>query len=226
MSSLQFWYILLYLYLMMKVIKSVFIIFYLQNSPTFYVYSLCESRFVIYIDSFSLVKYNYFYIVRFVMKNVCIYFKLSIMLLLSHSVVAEDSAKDLTEREQWLKTLFSKQHEELIPKVAVADMFFACNIENNNEFGNKSLPELINNESKERLAEKLTACLNGVSVKSEQAINYSLLGCFHDQFKKLSDDEKNNKIQLVKQAIASLDITEKKKSLSQCVTDQAITYLK
>ena len=160
------------------------------------------------------------------MKNIYLYLNLSIILFVSNKIVAEDSVKELTEREQWLKTLFSKQHEALIPKVAVANMFFACNIENNQEFGTKSLPELINNESKERLAEKLTACLNGISVKSEQAINYSLLGCFHDQFKTLSNDEKNKKIKVVKQAINSLDITEKKKSLSQCVTDQAITYLK
>lgn len=160
------------------------------------------------------------------MKNVFLCLNLSIFVLISNHAGAEDGVKALTEREQWLKTLFSKQHEELIPKVAVADMFFACNLSQDNAFGNKSLPELINKVSKERLAEKLTACLNGISVKSEQAVNYSLLGCFHDQFKNLSVDEKSTKIKLVKQAIKSLDITEKKKSLSQCVTDQAITYLK
>jgi hypothetical protein len=140
--------------------------------------------------------------------------------------VAEQNGQISAEREQWLKDLFSKQHDELIPKVAVADMFFACNLESNNQFGSKSLADLINHVAKGRLAEKLNACLNGDSIKSDRAIDYGLLGCFHDQLDELPDDEKQQKIALVKKAIASLSKVEKKKSLSQCVTDQAISYLK
>ena len=146
--------------------------------------------------------------------------------LMSNCTYAQEVDNEMTEHKQWLKDLFSKQHDQLIPKVAVADMFFACNIENNNEFGNKSLSELIKNEGRGRLAEKLSACLNGESVKSEKAINYGLLGCFHDQLVDLPQDEKEQKIKLVDSAIASLSLAEKKKSLTQCVSDQAISYLK
>lgn len=139
---------------------------------------------------------------------------------------AQEATTSSKEHNEWLKSLFSKQHEALIPKVAVADMFYACNIESNHDFGKKSLKELINNVSKERLAEKLTACLGNESVKSEKAVDFGLIGCFQDQLGDLPENEQRQKIKLVKQAIASLSINEKKKSLSQCVTDQAISYLK
>jgi len=141
-------------------------------------------------------------------------------------VSAQESTQPSAEHNQWLKSLFSKQHETLIPKVSVADMFYGCNLENNGEFGSKTLAELINQTDKERLAEKLVACLNGIEINSDKAINYGLLGCFHDQLQDLPKDEQNKKIKLVKSAISSLSLAEKKKSLSQCVTDQAISYLK
>lgn len=160
------------------------------------------------------------------MKFHLIVFTLFLPLMSGLYAQAEDDINLAVELDKMLKNLFSKQHDVLIPKVAVADIFFACNADNNNDFGTKALADLIQNVSKEKLAENLSACLNGQSVKSDKAINYGLLGCFHDQLDELPEEEQRHKIKLVKQAIASLSIEEKKKSLSQCVTDQAISYLK
>lgn len=135
-------------------------------------------------------------------------------------------ANELTEHQQWLKNKFNEQHNNLIPIVAVADILFACNNANNNAYGNYTLDTLITKMSKERLAEKLESCLGGELVSSDTAINYGLLGCFHDQLDDLPKDEKAEKIKLVKKAIYSLSKEERKKSFTQCVTDQSISYLK
>lgn len=110
--------------------------------------------------------------------------------------------------------------------MAVADMLFACNRANNDAYGQHTLSTLITKMNKERLAEKLVSCLAGESVKSDLAISYGLLGCFHDQLEDLPKAEKNEKIKLVKKAIAGLSKEERKKSFTQCVTDQSIAYLK
>jgi hypothetical protein len=70
------------------------------------------------------------------------------------------------------------------------------------------------------------SCLKGKSVKSDIALNYGLTGCFHEQLAELSAQEKQQKMQLVSKAIAALSREERQKSFTQCVTDQAITYLK
>lgn len=132
----------------------------------------------------------------------------------------------LTEHQKWLKNKFNEQHNQLIPVVAVADMLFICNRANDNAYGKYTLNTLITKMSKERLAEKLNSCLAGESVKSDIAINYGLLGCFHDQLNDLPEEERKEKIKLVKKAIISLSKEERKKSFTQCVTDQSIAYLK
>jgi len=137
-----------------------------------------------------------------------------------------ESNNKLTEHQQWLKNKFTGQHNELIPIVAVADMLFACNQANDNAYGKHSLKALITQLPKQRLAEKLSSCLAGESVNSETAINYGLLGCFHDQLDGLPEVEKRKKVKLVKSAIASLSFEERKQSFTQCVTDQSIAYLK
>ena len=86
--------------------------------------------------------------------------------------------KDLSEHQEWLKNKFAEQHNKLIPVVAVADMLFACNKDNDQGYGEYSLDILITKMDKTRLAEKLSSCLGDESVSSEQAINYGLLGCF------------------------------------------------
>jgi len=160
-----------------------------------------------------------------------LYFKvLTLVLTLTYSFLSSSaenvSESDLTEHQLWLKSQFSEQHNQLIPIVAVADMFFACNKANGQAYGKDSLNSLITKMSKVRLAEKLSSCLGDKSVNSEAAINYGLLGCFDDQLSELTAVEKNEKLELVNKAIASLSLEERKKSFTQCVTEQSITYLK
>lgn len=153
---------------------------------------------------------------------------LVITLTYSFIVFPEEKLKKqtLTDHQVWLKERFSEQHNELIPKVAVADMLFACNKANDQTYGKESLNTLITEVDKTQLAEKLSSCLDEAPVNSEQAINYGLLGCFEDQLKTLSDNDKREKMALVKQSLAKLPLDEKKQSFIQCVTEQSISYLK
>lgn len=151
-----------------------------------------------------------------------------VSLTLSFTALSAENPKvnELTEHQQWLKNKFNEQHNNLIPIVAVADILFACNNANNNAYGKYTLDTLITKMSKERLAEKLESCLGGELVSSDTAINYGLLGCFHDQLDDLPEDKKVERMKLVKKAISSLSKEERKKSFTQCVTDQSISYLK
>ncbi|WP_426359497.1 hypothetical protein ACPUVO_04425 [Pseudocolwellia sp. HL-MZ19] len=133
--------------------------------------------------------------------------------------------KDLSEHQEWLKSKFAEQHKQLIPIVAVADILFACNKVNDQGYGGYSLDILITKMDKAQLAGKLSSCLGDESVSSERAINYGLLGCFSDQLNDLPANEKSERMTLVKKAINSLSLEEKKKSFTQCVTDQSISYL-
>jgi len=160
------------------------------------------------------------------------FYKKSLILLLSLMLSSpafsfeESQQKNLTDHQQWLKDRFNDQHNKLIPVVAVADMLFACNQANGYVYGKFSLKALITEISKERLAEKLESCLADESIHSDIAINYGLLGCFHDQLDGLKPEEKAARIKLVKKAMASLSLNERKQSFTQCVTDQSIAYLK
>lgn len=130
------------------------------------------------------------------------------------------------ENNAWLKKKFSEQHQNLIPVVAVADMLYSCNKERKNEPVNYKLNDLIFNMDKNRLAEKLILCLDLDDMQSEIALNFGLLGCFHEQLAHLSEGERQQKMVLVRKAILSLSRSERKKSFTQCVTQQAIHYLK
>ena len=129
------------------------------------------------------------------------------------------------EHNAWLKKQFSEQHQNLIPIVAVADMLYACNQERKIEPVSYKLDELILNMDKNRLAEKLILCLNEDNMQSEVALNFGLLGCFHEQLAHLPDVERQQKMALVSKAIKSLSRNERKKSFTQCVSAQAIHYL-
>jgi len=130
------------------------------------------------------------------------------------------------ENNAWLKKKFSEQHQNLIPVVAVADMLYSCNKERKKEPVNYKLNDLIINMDKNRLAEKLILCLDLDGMQSEIALNFGLLGCFHEQLAHLSESERQQKMALVRKAILSLSRSERKKSFTQCVTQQAIHYLK
>jgi len=129
------------------------------------------------------------------------------------------------EHNAWLKEQFEEQHQNLMPVVAVADMLYSCNKERQIEPVNYKLTDLISNMDKNRLAEKLILCLKEDSMQSEIALNFGLLGCFHEQLAHLPEVERMQKMGLVKKAILSLSRSERKKSFTQCVSAQAIHYL-
>lgn len=130
-----------------------------------------------------------------------------------------------SEHNAWLKEKFSKQHEALIPVVAVADMFYACNKIRQVDATAHLIADLINKMSKKELAEKLALCLGEDSMQSDIALNFGLQGCFHEQLAHLPQAERQQKTVLVEKAILSLSRGERKKSFTQCVTEQAIHYL-
>jgi len=130
------------------------------------------------------------------------------------------------EHKQWLKDRFSDQHEQLIPIVAVADMYFACNQVRNVDPISYSLTDLVTKQSKNQLADKLMICLGEDEVKSDQALNFGLIGCFHQQLSGLPEQERKVKMALVEKAILSLSREERQQSFTRCVNAQAINYLK
>ncbi len=149
-------------------------------------------------------------------------------LALSFPVTATDQAKtpEQLEHEKWLKLRFSDQHQKLIPVVAVADIFFACDKAKNNGTANYKVDALVENMDRNLLADKLSTCLAGVSMQSDIALNYGLYGCFYEQLEHLSQDEKQEKMRVVTASISSLSREDRQKSFARCVNDQSIRYLK
>lgn len=149
-------------------------------------------------------------------------------LLLSSTIAlaSTDKTPEEIEHDKWLKLRFSAQHERLIPIVAVADMFFACDKAKNSGSENYQVKELIEDIDRELLAEKLTQCLAGENIKSDKALNYGLQGCFSEQLSGLPKKQRAEKMATVMASISSLSRKERQKSFSSCVTDQAISYLK
>ena len=130
-----------------------------------------------------------------------------------------------TKHNAWLKNKFGDQHQTLMPIVAVADMLYSCNKARKIEPVNFKLDDLILNMDKNRLAKKLILCLKDDGMQSDMALNFGLLGCFHEQLAHLPDVERQQKMALVKKAILSLSRSERKKSFTQCVSAQAVHYL-
>ncbi len=150
--------------------------------------------------------------------------------LVSSSSAVEASAANENKSDkahnEWLKKRFSKQHQQLIPVVAVADVFYSCNQARKTDKVDYELSFLINQMDKNTLAEKLGECLGDDTMQSDVALNYGLLACFEQQLAHLPKTDREQKMQLVKQAIYSLSNEERKKSFTQCVTEQSIHYLK
>ncbi|WP_136038003.1 hypothetical protein [Candidatus Colwellia aromaticivorans] len=153
--------------------------------------------------------------------------------LLTSALLAQDLSKGVNtekksaqEHNAWLKQRFSEQHKKLIPVIAVADMFYACNIERKVDPIDYQLSDLVLTMDENRLAQKLALCLGDDTIQSDVAINFGLLGCFHEQLAHLPKVERQQKMLLVNNAIHALSSNERKKSFIQCVTEQAIHYLK
>ncbi len=148
---------------------------------------------------------------------------LTLFFLVSGSLSAEEITK---EHGKWLKDKFSAQHEKLIPVVAVADMYFACNQQRKIDKDNYQVTALITKMERNELAKRLRTCLKGEALSSDTAINFGLIACFDEQLKQLPEKDRDIKQKLVRQAIAKLSKAERQQSFTQCVTDQAIGYLK
>lgn len=141
--------------------------------------------------------------------------------------VMELSAEEISpEHQAWLKNQFSEQHQQLIPIVAVADMYFSCNQERKVDATSISLEALVTQQSRAVLADKLINCLGEDDVKSDVALNFGLLGCFHQQLGHLPHNEKAQKMVIVEKAILALSREERQQSFTKCVNAQAIHYLK
>jgi hypothetical protein len=153
-------------------------------------------------------------------KNNAVFF---ISLLVSAPLQAAQS--QTLEMNQWLKARFGAQHQALIPIVAVADMLYSCQ-QQKQKAESLTIKALITQLDKNTLAEQLITCLAGESPKSDTALNYGLKACFYEQFSHLSLAEKQQKMAVVTQTIATLPRSERQKSFTQCVTDQAIHYLR
>ncbi|WP_448553759.1 hypothetical protein [Thalassotalea montiporae] len=130
------------------------------------------------------------------------------------------------EHKAWLMKEFAPKHQALIPKVAVADMFFGCNLKRKIDPVPYQLGQIIEQMDKGLLAEKLSTCLQGENAQSDTALNFGLVGCFHDQFAKLSDADREKRMALVENAISRLSREQRQKSFTKCVTEQAIKYIK
>jgi len=163
---------------------------------------------------------------------ITLFFVLLTSALLTGSSLAQDLSegtntdkKNAQKHNSWLKKRFSEQHQKLIPVIAVADIFYACNIERKVDPNDYQLADLISIMDRNRLAEKLALCLGDDTIQSEVAVNFGLLGCFHEQLAHLPKVERQQKMVLVKSAIHLLSSRERKKSFTQCVTEQAIHYL-
>lgn len=151
--------------------------------------------------------------------------KRTVCLFLLLGAVMPLKAKNMTSSEAWLKNKFSQQHQQLLPKVTVANMFAACNKARKTDPVNYHIKDLVQKMSKPLLSEKLQLCLSTDSIQSEQAINFALIGCFSEQFNQLSEQEYTQNMNNVEQLLTRLPKVEKQKSLTKCVTMQAIQYL-
>jgi hypothetical protein len=147
------------------------------------------------------------------------------LLVIIFSTPLQATQNNTLEMNQWLKARFGAQHQVLIPIVAVADMLYSCQQQKQID-DNLTIKALITQLDKNTLAEKLISCLAGESPKSDIALNYGLKGCFHEQLDDFSTEEKRKKMRLVTETIAELSRSERQKSFTKCVTDQAIHYLR
>ncbi len=117
---------------------------------------------------------------------------------------------------------FSLLHQQLMPKVAVADMYYGCELTQSKQY---SFRQLIIEMDKTELAEKLVACLGEETLASDRALNLGILACFIDQTNHLPEQEQQQHLEQVKNALYNLPRAERQKSFTQCVNNQTLKYL-
>ncbi|MEW6999693.1 hypothetical protein AADZ86_18530 [Colwelliaceae bacterium BS250] len=146
-------------------------------------------------------------------------FIFSILFLTStYAQTATDPAKNPDE----MIKQFSLLHRDLMPKVAVADMFYGCNLSQEKQF---SFKELIIDMDKDQLASKLIVCLGEDNLASDVALNFGIKACFIDQLSHLEETEQQKSLNQVNNALAKLSRAERQKSFTQCVNNQTLKYL-
>jgi hypothetical protein len=126
---------------------------------------------------------------------------------------------------QWLTDQFEEKHQNLMPFVAVADMFWACNKQRQSSAEQYSLKYLVNVMDKNILARKLATCLDDDEIKSETALNFGLLACFSEQLKALPEKVQAEKIKIVEDSFLGLSYEQRQKSFTKCISEQAMEYL-
>ena len=144
----------------------------------------------------------------------------------TESIADNESQPSEAEHNTWLKKRFSQQHDQLMPIVAVADIFFSCQQSRLADQRQYTVHFLVQKMDKQQLAEKLSSCLGKDTMQSDVALNFGLLGCFHQQLKYLPLEQRQQKLHLVQQTLTQLSYKERKKSFTQCVNEQSISYLK
>ncbi|TRX55112.1 hypothetical protein [Thalassomonas sp. M1454] len=117
---------------------------------------------------------------------------------------------------------FSLLHQQLMPKVAVADIYYGCHLSEETQY---TIEYLITEMDKDVLANKLMACLGDDNIASDKALNFGIKGCFIDQLSALPETEQQASLNKVEQATASLPRSERQKSFTQCVNNQTLKYL-
>lgn len=142
-------------------------------------------------------------------------------IILSSSSYAQTATTPVQNPDAMVKQ-FSLLHQQLMPKVAVADMFYGCNLSQQKQF---SFKELIVDMDKELLASKLMACLGDENIASDIALNFGIKACFIDQLSNLEASKKQQSLSQVDEAIAKLTKAERQKSFTQCVNNQTLKYL-
>jgi len=133
---------------------------------------------------------------------------------------------DVDATEKVLQQRFIDKHQAMVPVVAVADMFFACNRQRYTDSYDYQIADLVNKMDKGQLAENLSACLGGESLKSDIALNFGLIGCFHSQMANLDQkkyDEKMGKLELL---LVKLPREQRQKTFTKCVSEQALYFVK
>ncbi len=157
------------------------------------------------------------------MKNTTLLFCITLLTTFTSISYAKNTADT---NKNILQQRFIKKHQALVPVVAVADMFFACNRQRHTDSYDYQIADLVNKMDKNQLAEKLSDCLAGESLKSDIALNFGLIGCFHAQMASLNQkkyDEKMGKLELF---LVKLPREQRQKTFTKCVSEQALYFIK
>ncbi len=150
-----------------------------------------------------------------------------IMIMLSFSSIAQDSKEPVTKPQlqspEALVASFEKMHQELMPVVAVADMFYGCNKAAGGE--DYSFETLINDMDKEQLATKLTTCLGSDSLASDEALDFGIMACFADMVSDMEEAEQTTRLNQVREVLKELPREQRQSNFTQCVNNQTLKYL-